>query len=276
MMTGIRNIKKKVVVVTGAGSGIGRAIAHRFAEEEATLVIADIDEERLGSVEDEIRSYGVMVASMCVDVSVMDQVEKLAEMAVSRFGKVDVLVNNAGIGWGGPSEFFPLDDFEKVMAVNFWGVIYVVTAFLPLMKKQGRGHIVNIASSAGLNPVVGLSAYSASKHAVAGYSEVLRAELRRDNIGVTAICPGVINTNVVQDGKSVQTDGMKIDHSKMIDFYKKWGWPPERVAKAVIKAVRKNKGVVPVAPEAWIFWYMKRFSQTLWELYLRLSVRIAF
>jgi len=151
-----------------------------------------------------------------------------------------------------------------------------VQCFLPLLKKQGYGHIVNISSVAGLVGHIGLGAYSATKHAVVGYSEVLRAELRRLNIGVTVICPGIINTNIVKDAKISKVEKMKIDQSRMINFYKNWGWPPERVAKAVLKAVQKNKGIVPVGPEAWIFWYTKRFSQKLWELYMRLTVKLAF
>jgi NAD(P)-dependent dehydrogenase (short-subunit alcohol dehydrogenase family) len=275
-MAGIVDFKNKVVVVTGAGSGIGRSIAHLFSEKQAILIIADKDENRLKQVEGELETYGVRVISKVVDVSDLKQVKSFAEFAVANCAKVDILINNAGIGWGGPSDIFPLEDFEKVMAVNFWGVIYGVQCFLPVMQNQEGGHIVNISSLAGLCGVVGLGAYTASKHAVAGYSEVLRAELRRFNIGVTTICPGVINTKIVEDGKATLAEGMKIDQSKMIAFYKKWGWPPERVAKAVLKAVQKNKGVVPVGPEAWIFWYIKRFSQRLWASYLRLSVKIGF
>jgi NAD(P)-dependent dehydrogenase (short-subunit alcohol dehydrogenase family) len=274
-MAGIKDLRNKTVVVTGAGSGIGRATAHVFAEHQANLIISDINPERLKNVEGEINAYGVKVTSVPTDVSDRAQVEALSKHAVDTFGKVDVLVNNAGLGWGGPSEVFPLEDFEKLMAVNFWGVIYGVQHFLPMMQKRKSGHIVNVSSSAGLNGLVGLGAYTASKHGIAGYSEVLRAELCRHNIGVTTICPGVINTNIVQDGKSTEIEGMKINQSKMADFYKKWGWPPGRVAKAILKAVQKNKGVVPVGPEAWLLWYFKRLSLPLWQLYLKLSAKLA-
>lgn len=275
-MGGIDSMEGKVIVVTGAGSGIGRAIARLFSEKRATLVIADKDEERLEQVSKELSASGVRVFSKVVDVSDVEQVGALAEFTVANCGRVDVLVNNAGIGWGGPSDIFPLEDFEKVMAVNFWGVVYGVHSFLPVMKKQNAGHIVNISSLAGLCGLVALGAYTASKHAVAGYSEVLRAELRRFHIGVSTICPGVINTRIVEDGKATLPEGTKVDQSQMAAFYKKWGWPPERVARAVLKAVRKNKGVVPVGPESWIMWYIKRMSEGLWELYLRLSIRMLF
>lgn len=275
-MAGIRYFNKKVVLVTGAGSGIGRAIANLFAKEKASLLISDIDENRLKMVEEEIVAFGVPVLAVKADVADENAVQHLAGAVIDRFGRIDVLVNNAGIGWGGPADFFPVQDFKKVMDINFWGVVFGVRAFIDLFKEQGSGHIVNISSCAGINGIPGLSAYTASKYAVFGYTEVLRAELARYGIGVSAICPGIVNTNVVMDGKSIKTDDMKIGHSQMTDFYQKWGWPPEKVAKAVVKAVRKNKGVVPVCPEAWFQWYLKRFSQTLWELYLRLFVRLTF
>jgi len=265
-LPGIKNFKGKVAVITGAGSGIGRATAHAFAKEGAIPVIADIHQERIENVKKEIKALGVEAASMVADVSDKAQVEALSEFVLNKYERVDILHNNAGIGWGGPLEVFPLEDFQKVMAVNFWGVIYGVQSFLPRMIKQKSGHIVNTASGAGLNGVIPLGAYSASKFAIVGYSEVLRAELRRHNIGVTTICPGIINTNIVKDGKATLIEGARADQEKMTAFYKRFGWPPERVAKGVLKGVRKNKAIVPVGPEVWIGWYIKRFSITLSDM----------
>ena len=266
----------KVVVITGAGSGIGRAVANLFAAHGANLALADKNEKRLREVQSKTGARGVQVMAEMVDVSDRQQVKALSDSVLEKFGRVDVLVNNAGIGWAGPCHVFPMEDFEQVMAVNFWGVVYGIDSFLPAMKRQGSGHIVNVSSSAGLNGIAPLGAYSASKHAVAGYSEVLRAELSRFNIGVTAICPGIINTSIVRDGKATMTADMRVSQDQMVDFYRKWGWPPERVARAIMRAVEKNRGVVPVGPEAWLFWYMKRTSQRLWEAYLRQTLKLSF
>ncbi len=274
-MPGIKELRDKVVVVTGAGSGIGRATAHAFADEKARLVIADISKERLEEAEKEINAKGVQVSTFEIDVSDKTQVADLAQFTLDTYGRVDVIHNNAGIGWGGPLEVFPLENWEKIVGVNFWGVVYGVHYFLPHMIKQRSGHIVNTSSAAGYWGVTGLSAYTATKHAIVGLSDVLRAEVRRYNIGVSTICPGIIKTNIVHDGKQTLLPTAKLDQKKMAAFYDRFGWSPDRVARAVIKAVKKNRGLVPAGPEAWLFWYAKRFSETAYNLFLRLGARAA-
>jgi NAD(P)-dependent dehydrogenase (short-subunit alcohol dehydrogenase family) len=274
-MPGIKDLRDKVVVITGAGSGIGRATAHAFAAQKSKLVIADINKERLDSVVKEIEALGAQVAAKVTDVSDKSQVEALAKFTLDTYGRVDVIHNNAGVGIGGPLEIFPLEDWEKIVGINFWSVVYGVKYFLPHMIEQRSGHIVNTSSAAGFCGMAALGAYTATKHAVVGFSDVLRAEVRRYNIGVSTICPGVINTNVVRDGKQTLLPTAKVDQGKMAAFYDKYGWPPERVAKAVIKAVKKNKSLVPVGPEAWLLWYIKRISQTAYNFYLWITVKTA-
>jgi NAD(P)-dependent dehydrogenase (short-subunit alcohol dehydrogenase family) len=272
-MPGIKQLADKVAVVTGAGSGIGRATAHALASEKARLVIVDIDQERLDAVVREITATGAQAIGKKVDVSDNAQVEALARYTLETYGRVDILHNNAGIGHGGPLEVFPLESWEKIISVNLWSVIYGVNAFLPHMIRQKSGHIVNTSSAAGYCGLAGLGAYSATKHAVVGFSEVLRAEVRRYNIGVSTICPGVIRTNIVHDGQQTLLSSAKVDQQKMAAFYDRFGWPPERVARSVIKAIKKNRSLVPVGPEAWLLWYIKRLSQTAYNGFLRISVR---
>lgn len=266
-------MRNKVVVITGAGSGIGRATAHAFAAEKTKLLLADISEPRINSVVKEIEELGAEVVGKVVDVSDKSQVEELAKFALETYGQVDILHNNAGIGYGGPLEIFPLEDWEKIVGINLWSVVYGVKFFLPHMIERRLGHIVNTASGAGLCGLAGLGAYTATKQAVVGLSSVLRAEVRRYNIGVSTICPGVIKTNIVHDGKQTLLPTAKIDQEKMAAFYDKYGWPPERVARAVIKAVKKNKGIVPVGPETWAMWYLRRISETAFNFFLRVTVK---
>lgn len=264
-MPGIKDFREKVIVITGAGSGIGRATALAFASEGANIVAVDIKADRLDEVKSEIEKRGAKASTKIVDVSSREQVADLAKYVIEKYGRVDILYNNAGVGTGGLIEATPYEDWEWVFKINFWGVYNGVHAFLPYMIERQYGHIVNTASGAGIAPLVSLGAYTSTKYAVVGMSEVLRAEVRRHNIGVSVICPGIINTNIVADGRAHIPQGAKADQQKMTDFYKKRGWPPERVAKAVLNAVRKNKGIVPVGPEAWLGWYMMRISPSLYN-----------
>ena len=275
-MPGIKNLEGKITVITGAGSTIGRATARAFAKEGAILVISDKHKDRLIELENELKTSGAQVTSMEADVSDHRQTAALSAEVLEKFGRVDILHNNAGIGWGGPSERFPVADFEKVIEVNLLSVVYGINCFLPQMIKQRSGHIVNMASAAGLTPVITLGAYTASKYAVVGYSEVLRAELRRHNIGVTAICPGIIKTKTKKDDNARLLHGATSPKKWITSLYGKYGWAPERVAEAVIKGIKKDKGIIPVGPEVWALWSLKRTSQSLSNLISSLSAKVTF
>jgi len=157
--------------------------------------------------------------------------------------------------------------------VNYWGVVYGIHYFLPHMIERRYGHIVNTASGAGLCGIPAVAAYCSTKFAVVGLSETLRIEARRYGIGVTAICPGIINTSIAKDSRFVLPKNAKAQHSEVVEFFQKHGWPPEKVARAVLKGVRKNKAVVPVGPEAWIGWYGKRISINLYNAVMNLVAR---
>jgi len=270
-MPGIKDLRGKVVVITGAGSGIGRATALAFAAEGADLVVADKSGDRIAEVGKEIERLGARVLTQVTDVSDRKQVEKLAELVIKERGKVDVLHNNAGVAIGARFEDTRIEDWEWIIGINFWGVLFGIKYFLPYMIEKRYGHIVNTSSAAGLCATPGMPAYCATKFAVAGLSESLRAELRKYNIGVTTVCPGIIDTRIVADGRLQLRADAKANPESVVEFYRKRGWPPERVAKAVLKAVRKNKSVVPVGPEVWVQWYTKRLSIPLYNWFCVVS-----
>ncbi|HUN56412.1 MAG TPA: SDR family NAD(P)-dependent oxidoreductase [Smithella sp.] len=264
-MPGIRDFRGAVTVITGAGSGIGRATALAFAKEGADLVIVDKEEDRIVQAAQEINTLGARVLIKKVDVSDRLQVEELARLVIAERGRVDILYNNAGIGVGGNFDCTSLEVWEKIFSINFWGVLYGIKAFLPHMIERRYGHIVNTSSLAGLCAIPGMSAYCSTKFAVAGLGEALWAEVRRYGIGVSTICPGIINTRVVADGCMNLREESRANKQAVLDFYTKFGWPPERVAKAVLSAVRHNRSVVPVGPETWLQWFGKRLSQKGYE-----------
>ncbi len=272
-MPGIKDFKNKVIVITGAGSGIGRATALAFAKEGAVLVIADKDEQRLKTVQGEIQSLGAKALIKPTDVSDKEQVRQLSEFVIREMGRVDILHNNAGVSVGGRIEDTPLEDWEWLLGINLWGVIYGVHYFLPSMIKQRSGHIVNTSSVLGLAATPATGTYSTAKFAVTGLGEALRPEVRKYGIGVTTVCPGLINTRIVADGRMKTKDGNRSNKENVVAYFKNHGKPPELVAKAILNAVRKDRAVVPVGGDAWTYWYIKRLSQRLFNRIMNYSDR---
>ena len=189
----------KVAVVTGAASGIGLATATRFAEEGMKVVFADIEELALEAAVTKLRNAGHEVLGVPTDVSKWSAVQALAEATMAAYGSVNVVHNNAGVVVSGPIEELSISDWEWVLGVNLWSVIYGIKAFLPFIKSAGEGHIVNTASTAGLQGPKGIAPYSAAKFGVVGITETLRLELEADQSPVSAsvLCPGAINTQIV-------------------------------------------------------------------------------
>jgi NAD(P)-dependent dehydrogenase (short-subunit alcohol dehydrogenase family) len=258
----------KVVAVTGAASGIGREIARAFAARGADLALADINEESLLALKEELESQGCKVYAQVVDVSVAEQVQDFCDMLYQEMGRVDVLCNNAGIAIGGEIKDMTLDDWESLVGVILWGVIYGCHYFYPRMIEQGGGgHIVNTASIGGLTPFPRMAAYCCAKFGVVGLSETLRAEAALHGIGVSVICPGFVATNMVKASKI--TSGSKRStpeqHLRAADrVLMLRNYPPSRVGEAVVKAVERNKGVVPVTPEAYLIDFSYRFSRRIY------------
>ncbi|MFJ3962083.1 SDR family oxidoreductase [Streptomyces sp. NPDC090036] len=254
----------QLVLVTGAASGIGRATAFAFAEAGARVVAVDRDAEGAARTADMARLVGAAEAwAECVDVSDEQAMEKLAAKVAAEYGIVDVLVNNAGIGLSGAFLDTTAEDWKKVLDVNLWGVIHGCRIFGKQMAERGQGgHIVNTASAAAYLPSRTLPAYSTSKAAVLMLSECLRAELASKSIGVSAICPGIVNTNITATSRFAGVDEaeQKRRQERSSRLYGLRNFPPEKVADAILRAVVRNEAVVPVTPESKGALWMSRFA----------------
>ncbi|MET9695515.1 SDR family oxidoreductase [Streptomyces sp. NPDC006529] len=268
----------QLVLVTGAASGIGRATAFAFAEAGARVVAVDRDGEGAARTAEMARLVGAPQAwGECVDVADEQAMEKLAEKVAAEYGIVDVLVNNAGIGLSGPFLETSSEDWKKVLDVNLWGVIHGCRIFGKQMADRGQGgHIVNTASAAAYLPTKSLPAYSTSKAAVLMLSECLRAELADKSIGVSAICPGIVNTNITATSRFTGVDAAeeKRRQQRSSRLYGLRNFPPEKVADAILLAVVRNQAVVPVTPESKGALWMSRFAPGALRAFAKLEPRL--
>ncbi|MBA3301411.1 MAG: SDR family NAD(P)-dependent oxidoreductase [Thermoleophilaceae bacterium] len=250
----------KVAVVTGAGSGIGRATALRLAREGAAVHAADLDGQSATDVADAIESAGGNANAHTLDVTDAEAVGALADSLFAAGGRVDILHNNAGVGQGGATEDVTLELWRAVVEVNLMGVIHGVHAFGPRMLAQpGGAHIVNTASAAGLTPIPSLVPYATTKHAVVGLSESLNAEWSPRGVRVTALCPGIINTHITRD--AALTGDMAARRERIMRFYERFGASAEDVADAVVAALGSSAPIRTV-PRSHVIpsWALHRIS----------------
>ncbi|NIJ10343.1 NAD(P)-dependent dehydrogenase (short-subunit alcohol dehydrogenase family)/pimeloyl-ACP methyl ester carboxylesterase [Saccharomonospora amisosensis] len=243
----------RLVVVTGAGSGIGNATARAFAAQGADMVLADIDADALGTAAQRVRRAGGQALPYRVDVGDAEEMAEFAAAVRAEHGVADIVVNNAGIGVAGPFLDTGVREWERVIDVNLWGVIHGCRLFGAQLAERGEGgHIVNVASVAAYLPTKVLPAYSATKAAVLMLSECLRAELAAYGIGVSAICPGMVSTNIAGTTTFTGADERE-QHARRAEgarLFARRGFPPERVAGDILRAVRRDSAVVASTPEA--------------------------
>ncbi len=265
------DLEGKVAVVTGAASGIGRALADRWATEGMKVVLADVEEGPLGAARDELDDAGAEVLAVVTDVSDGDQVDALAAATLEHFGAVHLVCNNAGVGGGGLSWEASRDDWAWVLGVNLWGVIHGIRAFVPHLVAQGEGHVVNTASIAGFAYAPMMGAYNASKAAVVALSETLKSELALSGVavGVTVLGPGWVNTRILESdrnrpGGPVDSDLISAGREAMREVLAN-GTQPAEVAHLVSAAVREGTTHVFTGDE-WIDLARGRFETVLSEL----------
>ena len=267
----MKSFQNKKVLITGAASGIGLETAKTFASLGAHLFLVDIHLPALEKHAQEISSKGVQVESFQCDVSNRAQVQELANVIHIKHQSLDILINNAGIGVAGRFLNVTRSTWEKTIGINLFGGINFCEAFLPAMIEANKGgHIVNMVSASAFIATKEMIAYTTSKFAFLGFSEALRSDLAKYKIGVTAICPGIVNTPIIQntivEGDQEQAEKFK---RTAVRFYKKRNYSPAKVARAIPKAIQKNKGVVPVSPEAWFMYYAKRYFPLACDLFSR-------
>ena len=246
------DLRGKAAVVTGGASGIGRALAIRFAREGANVVVADLDAAGMESVAAEARGLGVKALTVRTDVSELPQVEALATRAFEAFGSVHLLCNNAGVAaWGG-LESASHRDWQWVLGVNLWGVIHGVEAFVPRMIARGEpGHIVNTASMAGLVASKGLGVYNTSKYAVVGLSETLAKDLKPYRIGVSVLCPMGVQTRIRESERNrpAALRNERAEGGEPVELIGRY-LAPDTVAEMVLAAIRSNELYVITHDEA--------------------------
>lgn len=260
----VANLAGKTALVTGSGSGIGRETALAFAGRGADLVICDVNQAGAEQTAADARALGRKATAHVVDVADREQMRAFADAVHAEIDAVDILVNNAGVGLGAGFLDTSLDDWDWIVGINLRGVVHGCHFFVPKMVARKRGgHVANVASAAAFVATEALAAYSTTKFAVLGLSEALRDELKPHAIGVTAICPGIINTPITGAARLRGKAALPGAREQMIAFYRKRNYGPERVAQAIVSAIGRNAAVAPVSPEAWVMYLLKRASPGL-------------
>src|SRR5689334_15516002 len=246
----MRGFAGKVAVVTGAGSGIGQALAVELARSGASVAISDINTEGLADTEDRIKAIGAPVKADRLDVTEREAFELYADAVKEHFGKVNQIYNNAGIAFAGDIEVTEFKDIEKVMDVDFWGVVNGTKVFLPHLIESGDGHVINVSSIFGIFSVPGQAAYNAAKFAVRGFTEALRQEmaLAKHPVKVTTIHPGGIKTGIARN--MTAAEGIDVDELAKTFDKKLASTSPEKAAKIIMDGVRKNKARVLIGNDA--------------------------
>lgn len=239
-----------------------------LAESGARVAVSDINAESADETVRKIAAAGGLAKPFKLDVSDYGQIKRVARLIEAELGIPSILVNNAGIAVGGNFVDSSEESWSRVVSVNLMGVVNCSRVFIaPMIASGMQGHVVNVASMLGYTAARGVSAYCATKFGVVGFSECLRAELSGQKIGVSVICPGMVRTNIISSGILESEEADVEEKRKTIeDFYERRNYPPERVARAISRAIRKNRALVPVTPEAWLSWYLKRLSPALARL----------
>ena len=265
----MKDVNGRVAAITGAGSGIGRSLAVELADRGAHLALSDIDGSGLAETVSRCEGRSVKVTSQPLDVADRQAIYDWAAVVAADHGRVNLIVNNAGVSLGSTVEAMSAEDFEWLMNINFWGVVHGTQAFLPHLKASGEGHVVNISSVFGLLSIPGQSAYNAAKFAVRGFTDALRMELEIEgaNVSATTVHPGGIKTNIVRNGRmdpSMVPDGAdpdeiaeQFDRIAMTD--------PDKAARQILSAVARNRRRALIGPDAKVLDVLSRLPAGVYQ-----------
>ena len=257
--------KDKVAIVTGGASGIGQALAKGLGQQGALVIVADINEKGSKQVAGTIIKKGGRAHAVHLDVSKAAQIKHLIHDSAKKYGELHYLFNNAGIAVMGEVLDMKREHWQHTLDVNLWGVINGTAAAYPVMVKQGFGHIINTASAAGLVPIPLLTAYTATKHAVVGLSLALRVEAAEHGVKVSAVCPGIIRTNIPNVATYLKVKRevalAKVASVRMMD--------PDKCARVILRGVARNKGIIKITPFTYIISWLYRVHPALMTLWYR-------
>jgi NAD(P)-dependent dehydrogenase (short-subunit alcohol dehydrogenase family) len=258
----MKRLRDRIALVTGAASGIGRATSELLAKKGADILLVDVDAEGLAETARRVRGAGRRASEHVLDVSDKAQMQALAAQVEQSHGAVHVLVNNAGVSVGATFEQHSLEDFEWLMGINFWGVVYGCKFFLPHLRRADEAQIVNISSVFGIVGMPLNASYCASKFALRGLSETLRAELADTPIGVTSVHPGGVATNIVRRSRFVEPAGFEGLHERTVHAFERM-LSPEKAAQAIVRGIEKNSARVLITREAYLIDVAKRLMPVL-------------
>ena len=259
----------KVAIVTGAGSGIGRALGEALSRRGARVILADVNQRSEEDAAELFSKAGHHAEAVQLDVSLFEAARELVEQIATKYGRLDYIFNNAGIAVGGEVRDWSIDDWRNVLNVNLFGVVNGVAAAFPLMVEQGYGHIINTASIEGLIQFPGSVSYVASKYGVVGLSNALRIEGVDLGVKVSVVCPGYIKTPIFHTSKMI-----KIDRQKMLEYLpERFGITPEKCALVILRGVERNKPIIVVTALAKILWLLHRINPgwILWMMRRKLK-----
>lgn len=263
----MRNLRGKKALVTGAASGIGRAIALRLARAGVDLFLLDIDDPALEVVADECRQAGVDVVARHCDVADSVQISEAVGALLGRWAGADILVNNAGVGYYGPTVNMSAEQWDRLLSINLHAPIQFTRELLPTLLSRPRAHVVNVSSMCGYFGAGRLAAYCTSKFAIAGFSEALRCEYGRQGLGVTAVCPGFVWTDFFRSTRCESTDQQAPVPPKWICT------SADHVARKVMAAIRHDRRLVLATPLGYAAYYLKRFAPGLIDRLQRIGRR---